>query len=78
MTVTVGVELLLLPLDEQGDWSAELPPLPVPVPLPPGQVATLPTVCDPAAHGGGAVGQHDRHRVARLDQVLLGHLQSRR
>ena len=30
---------------------------------------------DVPAHRRGAVGQHDRHRVAGLDQVLLGHVQ---
>ena len=53
VTVTVGVELVPLPPDEQGDWAAVLLPLvapvPDPVPPPPGQVATLPTVsmCPP-------------------------------
>src|SRR5215471_9270885 len=52
VSATVGVELLLLPLDEHGDWSAAPGlPLPVPLPLPPGQVATSPTVstCPPTA-----------------------------
>src|SRR5579872_213235 len=46
ITVTVGVELLPVPPDEQGDWPAEPAPAPPPAPMPPppGQVATLPTV----------------------------------
>src|SRR5580704_11061202 len=53
VTVTVGDELMppppWLPADEHGDWPPPppvlpvLPPVAVPVPLPPGQVATLPT-----------------------------------
>src|ERR1700689_5431647 len=52
VTVTVGEELLpalpLPPPEEHGDCPAEPLP-PVPVPLPPGQVATVPTVstCPP-------------------------------
>src|SRR5580700_11877979 len=50
VTVTVAGELLppppLLPADAHGDWPGAPPPPPaVPVPLPPGQVATVPTVC---------------------------------
>src|SRR6202035_5760367 len=48
VTATVGEELVpllpLLPADEHGDWPAE-PLVPVPVPPPPGQVATVPTDC---------------------------------
>src|ERR1700756_1065581 len=47
VTVTVGVDVLPLPLAAHGDWSAAPPPLgpPLPVPIPPplGQLATFPT-----------------------------------
>ena len=54
---------------------AALAPLPVPVPPPPGQVATLPTVstCPPTVEVPSGSTIDDR--VARLDQVLLGHVQ---
>jgi len=44
VTVTATVGVVLSPLAEHGDWSAEAL-APVPDPPPPGQVATLPTDC---------------------------------
>ena len=77
VTVTVGVELLPLPPDEQGDvagccrWRAGAG-AGAAAARAGGHVADR---LDVPAHRRGAVGQHDRHRVARLDQVLLGHVQ---
>src|SRR5580704_10997068 len=50
VTVTVAADEVPDPLDSHGDWPAEpLAPPPAPMPLPPGQVATVPTVsmCPP-------------------------------